>query len=113
MPTPTNSGVCPRCRATLKVIERFCPMCGAELIRPQNPAPIEPLNTTAPSPPPNARGRGHYPLLALFVAILIPGAGQAYNGQPVKGFFLLFFSLLILPYLYSLVDAWTRARAIA
>lgn len=51
--------------------------------------------------------------MALFFALLIPGAGQAYNGRPVKGFFLLFFSALVLPWLYSVYDAWADARRIA
>lgn len=48
----------------------------------------------------------------MLFGLFIPGAGQAYNGQPVKAFFLLFLSALVLPYLYSIVDAFGRARQI-
>lgn len=56
-------------------------------------------------------GRRHRPLVALLLSIVLPGGGQAYNGQPIKGFFLLFFSVLVLPYLYGILDAYLRARA--
>jgi hypothetical protein len=49
----------------------------------------------------------------LVFALLIPGAGQAYNGQPVTAFFLLFLSVLVLPWLYSLYDARATASRVA
>ena len=57
-------------------------------------------------------GRPHSVLFALLVALIVPGAGQAYNGQPVKGALLLLTSFLALPWFYSLLDAWLRARRI-
>jgi TM2 domain-containing membrane protein YozV len=50
-------------------------------------------------------GRKHSPGLALAVALFIPGAGQAYNGQPIKGLLLAVLSVLILPWILSLWDA--------
>lgn len=61
-----------------------------------------------PAPP----GRRHSPGLALVAALLIPGAGQSYNGQPVKGFFLLLLTPLVLPWVYAVIDAPLRARKI-
>lgn len=55
-------------------------------------------------------GRTHHPAIALLSALLIPGAGQAYNGRPVKGVFLLLLSVLALPWIYSVIDAWLSAR---
>lgn len=73
------------------------------------PIPYRPPMT----PPLQAQpGRAHYPMLALLSGIMIPGAGQAYNGQPIKGFFLLFFSVFIVPYFYSLYDAYATANKI-
>jgi TM2 domain-containing membrane protein YozV len=48
--------------------------------------------------------------VALACALLIPGAGQAYNGKPIRGFFVLFLTPLVLPWLLSLWGAWSTAR---
>lgn len=70
----------------------------------------------APASPPaltREPGRSHSPALAFIFGLLIPGAGQAYNGRPIRGFFYLFFSVLIFPYFLSLYGAVTDARRIA
>ena len=51
----------------------------------------------------------HSPLFALLLSAVVPGAGQAYNGQPIKGFFLFFLSILTIPYLINLIDAYSNA----
>jgi hypothetical protein len=56
------------------------------------------------------RGRAHFPPLAVVSALAIPGAGQAYNGQPFKGMLFLFLSPLVLPWLFSVFDAWATSR---
>lgn len=66
----------------------------------------------APLPVADVPGRGHSPAIALIAALLVPGAGQAYNGQPVKGVFLLLLTPLVLPWIYSVIDAPLRARKI-
>jgi hypothetical protein len=43
----------------------------------------------------------------------MPGAGQAYNGQPIMGFFLHIGTPLVIPYLYSLYDAYATGARIA
>jgi hypothetical protein len=58
------------------------------------------------------RGRRHHPGVAVAAAILIPGAGQAYNGQVAKGWLLLLGSLLVVPWIYSIFDALRTARRI-
>jgi len=113
---------CTSCGAPTSAHQSFCGTCGAPLriaqAAPAVPsAPSLPAQTSAPatiySPTPLSRiGRRHWPWMALLVALLIPGAGQAYNGRPVKAFFLLFLSVLVLPWLYSLYDAWAGARGI-
>lgn len=58
------------------------------------------------------QGRGHSPAIALLAALAVPGAGQSYNGQPVKGLFLLLFTPLVLPWIYAVIDAPLRAKKI-
>ena len=114
---------CPGCGAGVGAADRFCPRCGVPLEMPPLPAaapPARPPRRAAPAadlpealpvrpPPPPGR---QSPLLALFLGLLLPGAGQAYNGQPIKGFFLFFSSVLALPYFLSLYDAYATAARI-
>ncbi len=41
--------------------------------------------------------------------LLLPGAGQAYNGHPFRAFFVLLFSPLVLPWLLGSLLAWGGA----
>lgn len=50
--------------------------------------------------------------LAAFLSLIIPGAGQIYNGQTRKGFIFLLSSWLIIPWLYGIYDAFVSARRI-
>jgi len=114
--------VCPGCRAEVAEGLHDCPKCGGNLTPAAAPPDIiflEPLPSgstpavAAPPPPPPPAvptgGRPHSPAVALTCALLIPGAGQAYNGRPIRGFFVLFFTPLILPWLVSLWGAWATA----
>lgn len=73
--------------------------------RPQSqPAPVQ-------KPAPLA-GTGHSVGTATVLSVLLPGAGQAYNGQPWKGLFVLIFSVLLLPWLLGIWDARKHATQI-
>jgi TM2 domain-containing membrane protein YozV len=56
--------------------------------------------------------RKHSPLVALVSGIVVPGAGQSYNGKPFFGFLLLIFSPLLVPWVYGFVEAHQGARKI-
>lgn len=111
--------LCPRCRRELPVNASFCPTCGAAVNEPQAVVPVleavaaEPPTKPEPMPVVLPAGKWHSPLLAGLFAILIPGAGQAYNGRPIRGFFLFFLSPLVLPYLISIGTAYINAKRIA
>ena len=47
------------------------------------------------------------------MSLLIPGAGQAYNGRPIKGFFLLLLAPLVIPWIYCVINAWREAKVIS
>jgi len=51
--------------------------------------------------------------LAAAFSLLLPGAGQAYNGQFGKAVAVFFLAPLIVPWLWGVYDAATTAEAIA
>ena len=128
---------CKACGHTNRAGHRFCTACGGALAAagsgqpkqqaqptaaptPTPPAkatpttPPQPAATTptyaAPAAPGTVAGRKHSATMALILALLIPGAGQAYNGRPVRGFFILFLSVLVLPWLLSIWGAYATAK---
>lgn len=108
------SGFCSHCGTPAGPDAQFCRKCGKALA--EAPPLLKPVDSRPPPAPPPLQttipGRPHRPGLALLFAILIPGAGQAYNGRVKRAFFVPFLSPLILPWLISVVGAWTNARRI-
>lgn len=78
---------------------------GAPRQAPARPAP------RAQAPP--ASARPHSPGLAAAAGALVPGAGQAYNGQPGKALLVLLTAPLVLPWALGVWDALSVARKIA
>jgi len=80
---------------------------------PQAGHPIPPRGypqaVAPPGPRPGPFGRPHSPAVATTAAVLIPGAGQAYNGQFFKGLMVLLLSPLLLPYFLGIWDAHHQA----
>jgi|SRR5579862_1316416 len=52
------------------------------------------------------------PGVALFCSLIFPGGGQFYNGEAGKGFFVLLCCWLVIPYIWSLFDAYNSAKRI-
>ncbi len=118
--SPTQSNVkrwCPRCGVENLGNRAFCTACGMGL-----GAASAPGKTSAGSSPGTdpgggltlgAAGRHHSPAVAMAAGLLIPGAGQAYNGHPIAGFFVLMTSVLVLPWLIGAVAAYASAGRMA
>jgi len=71
----SRAGVCPVC-GTVRIPEaQFCSHCGARFTETLSPGPPRKIES----------GPKKDPVLALCFSVLMPGAGQFYNGQPVKG----------------------------
>jgi len=47
--------------------------------------------------------------LITLISIFIPGGGQIYQGEYLKGLLILLLAWLILPWLYGIYDAYTMA----
>lgn len=52
------------------------------------------------------------PGIALLLSLIFPGGGQFYNGHAGKGILVLLTFWLILPYVWSLFDAYSCANRI-
>lgn len=77
------------------------------------PAPSRVVPDDAPPQRVLRRGhRRHRPALATIASLLAPGAGQAYNGHPLKGLFFLVTAVLAIPWVFSVFNANTQARKI-
>ena len=72
-----------------------CPHCGAELVRADG--------TRATASP-------RTPWLRALASLLLPGAGQAMNGEPGKAIAVLLTCWLIVPWIFGVFDAWRVAR---
>ncbi len=87
----------------------------------RSPRPLSPLcvmeyssgamdDSTSPTTT-ASRGRAHSPSLATLAGLVLPGAGQSYNGRPVRGALVLFLSPLILPWLLGSLSARSHAKS--
>jgi len=71
----SRAGVCPVC-GTVRIPEaQFCSHCGARFTETSNPGWPRKIES----------GPKKQPVVAFGLSLVLPGAGQFYNGQPVKG----------------------------
>jgi TM2 domain-containing membrane protein YozV len=107
---------CVKCGTQLDDAASFCSRCGsATTIAPPAYAPL-PASVPKPQMPPNQRpviAQGYKePGIALLLSIVFPGAGQFYNGHIGKGIVVLLTFWLLIPYIWSLFDAFRSAKRI-
>jgi len=92
---------CHGCGARLPALRASaiaCPHCGDDLVRSDG--------TRA------TRSRLR-PWLAAAASLVLPGSGQLWNGEPRKAIAFLLTCWLIVPWIWSVVDAWRTARRVA
>ncbi len=101
------SRVCPECGfANYEGMQR-CAQCGSLLGEPGGRGPV-----TAGGVEVVPKGRD--PLAAALLSFLLPGGGQMYNEQVLKGEVIFLTSPLVLPWLYGILDAYrTASRFVA
>jgi predicted RNA-binding Zn-ribbon protein involved in translation (DUF1610 family) len=79
----------------LKAAAIACPHCGAELVRADGT---------------RATASRIAPWTHAAASLVLPGAGQAMNGEPGKAIAVLLTCWLIVPWIIGVVDAWRVAR---
>jgi TM2 domain-containing membrane protein YozV len=102
--------ICPHCgHRSLEEQPRFCSACGGRMNGSSTTA--GPVSEKQPEHEKN-------PQIAVFCSSLIPGLGQVYNGETLKGFVFLFGTLLglffilipgLVVWIYSMYDAHITA----
>jgi TM2 domain-containing membrane protein YozV len=84
-----------------------CAQCGSLLEGVQAATGV---SATAPGP---QAASGRDPFVAALLSFLLPGGGQMYNEQVVKGEAILLTSFLLVPWAYGIVDAYRTASRMA
>ncbi len=82
----------------LRVDAIGCPRCGTELVRTDGT---------------RASSSRFTPWLHAAASGVLPGAGQALNGEPRKAIAVLLTCWLVVPWIWGVVDAWRVARRTA
>ena len=129
---------CPFCGEEILEAALKCRFCGSDLTKLPGlpvssypgsnivlnaPQPAGPMPAFGPSiviqnvqaqqaPPSFIPGRYKNPGLAVLFSVIFPGGGQFYNGHAGKGILVLCTFWLIIPYIWSLFDAYSSAQRI-
>lgn len=85
---------CTRCGEKIDVLAEICPKCGVRQAFPDS-----------------VKKEKKEPWLAALASFLVPGLGQLYTNQSFGKAALIFCtSILILPYIYGIYDAYKKAQ---
>ena len=93
-PAPALPTFCQKCGDRLPMMKAHaiaCPNCGSD------------LKASSTSIPNQARTAG-------LLSLVLPGAGQVFNGQFLRGVLIFATSWLIIPWLFGVIDAYGTAR---
>jgi len=83
---------CPYCSNPVPPGVNNCPSCGAAVSQPQQAAPAQPFPQNMQRPIPSVQKSVG---TAQILACLIPGLGQIYNGQVVKGIVIILANIIL------------------
>jgi hypothetical protein len=96
--------LCPFCAEPIQARAKKCKHCGEYLdpvLRAKHSPPAQPqiiVNNTATATAISGRGRKRFsPLVAFFLSLILPGAGQLYKGQPINA--IVWFVVVLIGYL--------------
>ncbi len=125
---------CPKCGVPCVEQAVYCTRCGVKLaefetklVESESPPPIN-ISPSKPAVRQTLEGQVHQtiiiqppattpaqiknPWLAAALSIIFPGLGQFYNGHPGKGILTLLSFWLIVPWVWSIFDAYSSATTI-
>lgn len=77
-----------------------CPSCGCDLV---------PLSVAERRKATPRQGRSEAKTAA-FLSLLVPGSGQVFNGQFLKGFLIFATCWLVVPWVFGVIDAYRTAK---
>lgn len=115
-PIPTEAIRCRHCQAALTAVPYGAGSMAVHGPTVQGGAQptivIQNVQTQTPQPQAIVPGRYKNPAVAVLLAFLFPGAGQFYNGHAGKGLIVLFTFWLVIPWIWSIFDAYNCAHRI-
>lgn len=85
-----------------------CPYCGDDLHSRRTDSDI--TRVFRASPVPSAGHVHRQACTAAFLSLVVPGAGQVFNGHFFRGFIILGTFWMVVPWIFGVIDAWVCAR---